>query len=102
MSDSDTISMMKYDASKKSALVAYWLGATLGMLGLHRFYLGKTTSAIWMLVLFLASFPLCLIFIGIIGFIALFIWWLIDLFKIGRWVQEYNMKLIEQFEKTTS
>ena len=100
MNDSHPILMMRYDAAKKSTLAAYWLAATLGFLGIHRFYLGKTSSAIGMLVLCLISFPLCLVIIGIFGYLALFIWWLIDLFHIGKWVQEYNEALISKFEAT--
>ena len=36
----DTERMMRYDANKKSALLAYILWFFLGFFGLHRMYLG--------------------------------------------------------------
>ena len=47
----DTDRMMRYDANKKSALLAYILWFFLGLFGLHRMYLGRVGSGIAMLVL---------------------------------------------------
>ena len=40
----DTERLMRYDAAKRSALLAYLLWFFLGWFGLHRFYLGRIGS----------------------------------------------------------
>lgn len=60
----------------KSSLVAYVLWFFFGILGIHRFYLGKTTSGI---VYLLTG--------GVFG-----IGWIIDLFLIGGMVDDANFK----------
>jgi TM2 domain-containing membrane protein YozV len=65
-------------------VVAYVLWYFLGMFGGHRFYMGKTGSAIAQLILT----------ITVIGSIATFIWWIVDAFKLHQWVKEHN-KAIE-------
>ncbi|MBB6459819.1 TM2 domain-containing protein [Flammeovirga kamogawensis] len=60
----------------KSTLVAYLLWFFVGVLGIHRFYLGKTTSGI---VYLLTG--------GLFG-----IGWIIDLFLVGGMVDEANYK----------
>jgi TM2 domain-containing membrane protein YozV len=64
----------------KNMVVAYVLWYFLGMLGGHRFYMGKTGSAIAQLILT----------ITVIGSIATFIWWIVDAFKLHQWVKEHN------------
>lgn len=83
---------MIYDANKKSAGVAYLLCLFLGGFGAHRFYLGRTASAVGQLLL------------GVFGWITLFltwiplgIWLLIDLFLIPGIVRKGNMKIADQF-----
>lgn len=63
---------------KPSIAVAYILLIFLGVLGAHRFYLGRTGSGIAML----------LISLTIIGLIATAIWAFIDLFLIPSMVRE--------------
>ena len=59
----------------KSMAVAILLWLFLGTLGLHRFYLGHTTSGIFML--------LCLLFFWLyIPLLILVIWWIIDIFML--------------------
>jgi TM2 domain-containing membrane protein YozV len=64
----------------KNMVVAYVLWYFLGFFGGHRFYMGKTGSAIAQLILT----------ITVIGFIATFIWWIVDAFKLHHWVKEHN------------
>jgi len=63
---------------KPSMAVAYLLAIFLGMLGGHRFYLGKIGTAVTMLLLSLTFFGL-----AITG-----IWLLVDLFLIPGMVRE--------------
>jgi TM2 domain-containing membrane protein YozV len=69
----------------KSATVGYLLWFFLGGFGAHRFYFGKTKSAIGMLCLTLGSAVLSLIVIGLVGYLALFCWWVYDAIQINKW-----------------
>lgn len=74
----------------KDMAVAYVLWCLLGMLGAHRFYMGKTGTAIVQLILTLTFF----------GAIITAIWWVIDVFLVHSWVKEHNWflenRLIDQ------
>ena len=67
----------------KNMVVAYVLWYFLGFLGGHRFYMGKTGSAVAQLILS----------ITVIGLIATFIWWIIDAFVLHTWVKEHNYSI---------
>lgn len=73
--------------NEKTPVVAYLLWFFLGCFGAHRFYFGKTGSAIGMLGLNIASAVLSVIAIGFVGYLALFIWWVVDAFLIGKWLK---------------
>ena len=79
-----TRQMMHYDNNKKSAGVAFALWFFLGLLGAHRFYLGKIGTAIIMLILTCT--------VG--GIVVSGIWAIIDGFLIPGMVRENNNKLI--------
>ena len=70
------------NSMRKETGVAYLLWFFLGEFGAHRFYLGKTGSAIAMLLIFLISIPLAFVFVGYFGLFAIFIWWIVDAFLI--------------------
>ncbi|MHC4991534.1 MAG: TM2 domain-containing protein [Planctomycetota bacterium] len=72
----------------KSGAAAYLLWFFLGGFGAHRFYMGRTGSAFGMMGLCIASMVLSAFVIGLIGFPVLFVWWVIDAFKINKWLQE--------------
>lgn len=90
---SDARRYMLYDANKKSVLVAYLLWFLLGVLGAHRFYLGRTSSAVAMLLISLVSFPLMLVAVGFVTWFAVIVWAVIDLFLIPGIVREFNERL---------
>lgn len=92
--DANTKTQLMYDAHKKSVLIAYLLWFFLGYLGIHRFYLGKITSGILMIMLFALSSLLTVIGIGFIGLALYGLWWLIDAFLIPSMVTEKNVEII--------
>lgn len=65
----------------KSLGVAYALWFFLGGFGAHRFYAGRTGSAIGMTALTVGSFITSFILIGFVGFAALAAWWIFDAIK---------------------
>ena len=73
--------------NEKTPVVAYLLWFFLGGFGAHRFYFGKTGSAIGMLGLNIASAVLSVIAIGFVGYLALLVWWVVDAFLIGKWLK---------------
>ncbi len=91
---SDVGAMMRYDANKKSVVVAYVLWFFFGYLGAHRFYLGRTGTGVLMLLICLISIPLSLVVIGAVGFIIIGIWAIIDAFLIPGMTRDYHNRLI--------
>ena len=75
-----------FEAHRKSAGATYLLWFFLGFFGAHRFYLGRTRSAIVQLLM-------CL---SIIGIIPLAFWWLIDAFLIPDMVRDENLETIRK------
>jgi TM2 domain-containing membrane protein YozV len=99
MSQQLASSSLQYDALKKSVGVAYLLWFFFGYLGAHRFYLKQNGTAIAILVITLGSFVLTIILIGLIGFLVVGLWLLVDAFLIPGLVEKHNLHLAERFEK---
>jgi TM2 domain-containing membrane protein YozV len=91
--------MMRYDARKRSALIAYILWFFLGLFGVHRFYLGRVGSGLAMLVLHGLSWITVLILIGYLGFGILGLWWLIDALLIPGMTRSYNERVIDSLSR---
>ena len=72
---------------KKSVMVAYLLWFFLGGLGAHRFYLGKTGSAVVMLIMLVLGVILTAVYIGLLVLLALGIWLLVDAFLIPGMIE---------------
>lgn len=64
----------------RSLAIAYLLWLLLGGFGVHRFYLGHTRSGLYMLGLCILSSILMVVAVGLLGYIALAIWWVADAF----------------------
>ena len=89
----DPQALMWYQVHKKETSTTFLLWFFLGHFGAHRFYMGKSGSAVAMLLITLLSIPLFFVLIGFFTYFAAFIWWIVDAFLICDWVKEHNAKL---------
>lgn len=86
--------MMRYDAGKRSALVAYLLWFFLGYFGVHRFYLGRFASGVVQALVTLVSMPLTFLLVGYVGLAVVGLWWLLDALLIPGMARGHNERLI--------
>ena len=77
-------------AEAKTNVTAHVLLILFGWLGVHRFYIGAKTSGILMLALLVRSVMMLLANLGMAGFVALFFWWVLDVFTLHQLVQKRN------------
>lgn len=84
----DTIQQKEllFEENEKSKAVAYLLWAFFGAFSAHRFYAGKTKSAVVRLIM---------LFVPVIGWAILTLLWLFDLFLIPGMINERNLKTID-------
>ena len=82
------------DQGQKSLAVAYLLLIFVGATGAHRFYMGRTGSAVAMLVLWLLGLFTSFIFIGVFLLIAVGIWELVDLFLVPGIIRAASLRSI--------
>ncbi len=92
----DVKAMIMYDANKKSVLISYLLWFFLGGFGGHRFYNGRTGSAVAILLMTIFGFLLSYVLVGFLLLIPVFIWIIVDLFLIPGWVRNHNNLLARQ------
>ena len=85
----NTSQYIRYQVHKRSVGVAIVFCLLFGMLGLHRFYLGKESSGAAMLILS----------ITLIGLPVAWVWSIIDLFMIGSMVHKHNTRLADKLEE---
>jgi TM2 domain-containing membrane protein YozV len=90
----DAAAMMRFEANKKSTLVAYLLWFFVGMLGVHRFYLGRTGTGATILILTIVSVPLMLAGIGFAILAVAATWVIVDFFLIPGITRRQNNALI--------
>ena len=74
----------------KNNVTAHILLILFGWLGAHRFYIGAIKSGILMLALLVLSVMMLLANLGVAGFVALFFWWVLDVFTLHQHVQKRN------------
>jgi TM2 domain-containing membrane protein YozV len=88
----------RYQANAKSIVIAYLLWFFLGFLGVHRFYLGRVVSGVFMLALWGIGTGLVAILIGWLFLIPWAIWWFLDLFLIPGMTQSENNAVVDRIE----
>lgn len=89
---------LKYEAAKKSALIAYLLWFFLGAFGVHRFYLKRIGSGLALLLLWAVGGVLTFIGVGYVFLGIAAIWLVIDIFLIPGLVRDYNTQLIDRLD----
>ncbi len=97
----DTQALMAFEASKKSTGLAFVLWFFTGGLGGHRFYLGRTGSAIGQLVLSIFGWLTIWVGFGLLLLIPLGIWLLVDLFLISGMVEAHNSSLMKRLNASS-
>tara|TARA_B100000073_G_scaffold346659_1_gene358649 strand:+ start:4245 stop:4643 length:399 start_codon:yes stop_codon:yes gene_type:complete len=75
---------------EKNLVLAYVLWFFLGMVGAHRFYLGKIKTGVAMLLLTVVGWITSVILVGFLFLFAAGIWWLIDVYYTNKYVVEHN------------
>lgn len=76
--------------ARKETGIAYLFFFLLGGFATHRFYLGRTGSAIAFLVLWWLGWALTAVYVGAFLVLAGVIWLIVDLFLIPGMVREAN------------
>jgi len=89
----EAAALMRFEANKKSPVVAYLFWWFTGSFGGHRFYLGRTGSAVAMLTITLLSIPLMFLLIGFFTFMVVAVWLIVDAFLIPGMAREFNNQL---------
>jgi len=75
---------------RKSVLLAYVLWFFLGGLGVHRMYLGKVASGVFMAILSIVGTITSGIGIGLILLLVVFVWWIWDAISIFLSARRHN------------
>jgi len=95
---SQVVSGAEVGISPKSRLATSLLAYFLGYFGAHRFYIGKTGTAIVMLVLGIIGIPLCFVLVGIPIVIGVAVWQLVDfIFAVVGKMTDKDGLLIEKW-----
>ena len=92
----DTLAQLRYDAGRKSLLLAYLIWFFLGYGGVHRMYLGHWISGFVMLLIFAVSLPLTILLVGHLGLGFILLWWLLDVLLIPGMCARANHRLIDR------
>lgn len=93
----DARALMLFEANRKSMTVSYLLWLFVGVLGGHRFYNGRTGTAVTQLLLWLfGAMSVAAFGLGLLLLIPLGLWLLLDAFLIPGWVDRHNNALAEQ------
>ena len=87
--------LMRYDAEKRSVIIAYLLWFFLGYLAFHRFYLSRWISGLIFLALMGIGFVLSFVIVGYLILAPMFLWWLIDALLIPGMVSSRNREVQE-------
>ena len=92
------ILLAKEDISPKSRLATTLLAFFLGSLGAHRFYIGKTGTAVVMLILTIVGWATFWILVGFVFLGIVWVWNLIDfIFAVAGNMKDSKGLLIEKW-----
>ena len=93
----DARAMMLFEANRKSMAASYILWIFLGVFGAHRFYNGRTGTAVAQLLMgIFGTMLVSVLGLGLLLLIPLGLWLLLDAFLIPGWVNEHNNALARQ------
>lgn len=99
----DAQAMMAFESNKKSTGLAYVLWFFLGTLGAHRFYLGRTGSAVAMLGLCVVGWmTIWIVGLGLLFWFPLGIWLVVDIFLIPGMAAQHNNQLISRLSGSST
>jgi len=85
-----------FEGDRKSIGAADGIWFFLEFLGIHRFYLGRTGSGVGLLLLFIVGLFLLPVGIGVLLWLALGVWWLIDVASIPGIVGYHDVVLLDR------
>jgi TM2 domain-containing membrane protein YozV len=93
----DARAIMLFEANRKSMAVSYLLWIFVGVFGGHRFYNGRTATAVTQLLMWIVGAMLVSVFgLGLLLLIPLGLWLLLDAFLIPGWVNDHNNLLARE------
>ncbi|MAC82509.1 MAG: hypothetical protein CL624_00070 [Arcobacter sp.] len=94
----NNLELEKAKTQQLNVVLAYFLWWFVGIFGMHRLYTKQKRWWIY-IVLGLIGLITTVIFIGYFILIGLFILWIIDGFKLSGIVKDYNLNILEKFER---
>ncbi len=93
------VEQMRLEEQKKNVVVAYLLWWFLGFLGAHRFYIKKSKAVVMLTISILSALTIAFL-VGYVGLLVMFVWWIMDGIRLHKWVEEYNLQLIDNYENS--
>ena len=98
MSDTN-IDLEKAKTQQLSVVLAYLIWWFTGIFGIHRIYTKQKYWWIYIVVGFIGIITTFMV-LGYLILIGLFIFWVIDGFKLNGIVKDFNLKIIEDFQRS--
>jgi len=94
----NNLELEKAKTQQLNVVLAYLLWWFVGIFGMHRLY---TKQKIWWIYIVagIVGIITTFILIGYLILMALFILWIIDGFKLNGIVKDFNLTILENFEK---
>jgi TM2 domain-containing membrane protein YozV len=76
----------------KDSTAAWLLWFFTGYVGGHHFYLGRTQRGVAYAITFAVSLVLSFVIIGFLGYVVLFVLWIIDATRLTQELNDYNAR----------
>ncbi|MFA6742527.1 MAG: TM2 domain-containing protein [Arcobacteraceae bacterium] len=95
------VELEKVKTEQLNVVLAYILWWFLGVFGVHRFYTGQSKGWLY-IVLFIVGIITMFFVVGYFILIGLGIWWIIDGIKLNKVVKEYNLNLLNNYQRQNS